>query len=344
MDVMLRSGLHQDEFKRCPNHARAIGQPIKIVERSHCEKKGRAPSKCTSHCSKRFRENHWWAPTLDLRQSNLQRSERGWCPSIGFLAKVYSFFRDTFQRSTNMPKLATESEIQNRLAKLQGAEWESDSSDDETDDLIKVGQLPSADGSADAPTDDTAMEALLQKAAAAQHATKSRKKDQHHEELSRVVYLGRVPHGFYEKEMEGFFGQFGKVQQLRLSRNKKTGNSKHYAFVEFEDAEVAQVVAETMNGYRLFDHILQCKVVSADKIHPKMFHGANKTFKVFPWKQLAREQHNAVKTAEQTSRIADRLLRKEQAKRRKMAQIGMTYEFSGYAGCVPEKSTHIKFE
>merc|ERR1711988_1317815 len=36
-----------------------------------------------------------------------------------------------------------------------------------------------------------------------------------------VVYLGRIPHGFYEKQMMGFFSQFGTVTRLRLSRNKK---------------------------------------------------------------------------------------------------------------------------
>lgn len=59
-----------------------------------------------------------------------------------------------------------------------------------------------------------------------------------------VIYLGRIPHGFYEDEMagksrlsiqilsiynvhncmflkSGFFGQFGKITRLRLSRNKK---------------------------------------------------------------------------------------------------------------------------
>lgn len=36
-----------------------------------------------------------------------------------------------------------------------------------------------------------------------------------------VVYLGRVPHGFYEEEMESYFAQFGQVCRLRLSRNKK---------------------------------------------------------------------------------------------------------------------------
>ena len=31
----------------------------------------------------------------------------------------------------------------------------------------------------------------------------------------------------------GYFSQFGLVTKVRVSRNKKTGNSKHYAFVQF---------------------------------------------------------------------------------------------------------------
>jgi nucleolar protein 15 len=58
--------------------------------------------------------------------------------------------------------------------------------------------------------------------------------------------------------MRAYFGQFGNVTRLRLSRNKKTGKSKHYAFVEFADAEVAKIVAETMHNYLLFGHLLQC--------------------------------------------------------------------------------------
>jgi hypothetical protein len=40
---------------------------------------------------------------------------------------------------------------------------------------------------------------------------------------SNVVYLGHIPHGFYEDQMRGFFNQFGDVLRLRLSRSKKTG-------------------------------------------------------------------------------------------------------------------------
>lgn len=53
--------------------------------------------------------------------------------------------------------------------------------------------------------------------------------------------------------MRGFFTQFGEVTRLKLSRNKKTGNSKHYAFVEFKYAAVAKIVAETMNNYLMFE-------------------------------------------------------------------------------------------
>ena len=38
---------------------------------------------------------------------------------------------------------------------------------------------------------------------------------------SSVVYVGRIPHGFYEDQMRKFFSQFGDIQNLRLSRNRK---------------------------------------------------------------------------------------------------------------------------
>ena len=42
-----------------------------------------------------------------------------------------------------------------------------------------------------------------------------------------VVYVGRIPHGFYEHEMRTYFSQFGDINRLRLSRSRKTGHSKH---------------------------------------------------------------------------------------------------------------------
>ena len=36
-----------------------------------------------------------------------------------------------------------------------------------------------------------------------------------------VVYVGHIPNHFQEKEMRQFFGQFGDILKLRISRSKK---------------------------------------------------------------------------------------------------------------------------
>ena len=36
-----------------------------------------------------------------------------------------------------------------------------------------------------------------------------------------VIYVGHIPHGFFEKEMRAFFSQFGTVTRLRLARSRK---------------------------------------------------------------------------------------------------------------------------
>lgn len=45
-------------------------------------------------------------------------------------------------------------------------------------------------------------------------------------EPSGVVYIGHIPHGFYEEAMNGFFKQFGDVVRVRISRSKKSGRCK----------------------------------------------------------------------------------------------------------------------
>jgi hypothetical protein len=57
----------------------------------------------------------------------------------------------------------------------------------------------------------------------------------------------------------GFFSQFGKLTKVRVSRNKKTGNPKHYAFIEFGNKEVARIAAEAMDGYFMFKQQLKCR-------------------------------------------------------------------------------------
>jgi nucleolar protein 15 len=131
-----------------------------------------------------------------------------------------------------------------------------------------------------------------------------------------TVYVGRIPHGFYETEMRQYFSQFGTISKLRLSRNRKSGRSKHFAFLEFESNEVAKIVSETMDNYLLFGHILKCKYVEPESLHPDTFKGANKRFRVAPHNRMEKRALEAPKSESQWKKKNS----KEQSRREKKAE------------------------
>eukprot|EP00246_Nothoceros_aenigmaticus_P005942 TRINITY_DN184_c0_g1_i1.p1 TRINITY_DN184_c0_g1~~TRINITY_DN184_c0_g1_i1.p1 ORF type:complete len:217 (-),score=30.85 TRINITY_DN184_c0_g1_i1:244-894(-) len=161
---------------------------------------------------------------------------------------------------------------------------------------------------------------------------------------SNVLYVGRIPHGFYEDQMKGFFGQFGTITRLRISRNKRTGSSKHYAFVEFESPEVAAIVADSMHNYLLFESMVQVRQVPVDKIHPQMWVGANKKFRPRPSKKIQCKHQNRARTIEEQNRLMRNLVRKDWERRRKMEAAGIYYDFPSLASLVPRSSKKVKFD
>lgn len=141
--------------------------------------------------------------------------------------------------------------------------------------------------------------------------------------------MGHLPKGLFEPQLKAYFGQFGKVVRLRLSRSKRTGGSKGYAFVEFDCDEVAKIVAETMNNYLMGERIIQCHVVPPEKVHEKLFVGSERRFKKPSYPEVAR--YNKSHTAEQIDKMTKKLLRKEAKLRKRLAENGIDYEFPGFA-------------
>jgi nucleolar protein 15 len=88
---------------------------------------------------------------------------------------------------------------------------------------------------------------------------------------SSVIYLGHVPKGFEEDEIRKFFHQFGKIKKMKLFRSKASNASKGYAFLQFENEEIASVVAGAMNGYFLMERQLVCHVIPKEQLHDGMF-------------------------------------------------------------------------
>lgn len=134
--------------------------------------------------------------------------------------------------------------------------------------------------------------------------------------------------------MKGYFSQFGDITRLRLSRNKKTGSSKHYAFIEFESEDVAQIVTETMDNYLLFGKLLKCKLIPSEKVHEKLFVGANKVYKPLNTALINRQKTNKPKSTKALAAKHAKLLLVEGQQREKLKAAGIDYDFPSCANSV----------
>lgn len=140
--------------------------------------------------------------------------------------------------------------------------------------------------------------------------------------------------------MKAYFSQFGEISRLRLARNKKTGRSKHYAFIEFANNDVAKIVAETMDKYLMFGHILQVRHVPTEQVHPELFKGSNKRFKPAPRNKMQGRHLRLGMDREGWDKRIEREERRRKNKEDKLKEMG--YEFKAPAikstSKVPKKS------
>lgn len=125
----------------------------------------------------------------------------------------------------------------------------------------------------------------------------------------------------------GYFGQFGKVTKLRVSRSKRTGASKGYAFLQFQHSDVAKIAAESMDGYMMFGQTLQCHVVPPGRLHPQLFKNAHRRMRRKPWLKMAAEQHNKERTAAEEAKREQRLVQADKKRRQRITDAGIDYSY-----------------
>ncbi|KAJ9141857.1 Ribosomal biogenesis protein gar2 [Pleurostoma richardsiae] len=141
-----------------------------------------------------------------------------------------------------------------------------------------------------------------------------------------VVYVGGLPHGFFEHQLQEYFSQFGPVSRLRLSRNKRTGASRHYAFLEFEELSTAEVVQRTMDGYLLFGNILRCRLVPKSQVHENLWKGAGRRFKKVPWSKMAGRELEKPKTESDWARKVTKEEKRRASRAAKLKELGYEFE------------------
>jgi nucleolar protein 15 len=170
-----------------------------------------------------------------------------------------------------------------------------------------------------------------------------------------------LPHGFFESQLKGtvivlcpalwcahrhsltvlccaeYFGQFGSVSKVRVSRSKRSTASKGYAFLKFQHAEVARIACEAMNGYMMFGHTLKCSLVPVDQQHPALFKAAGRTMKKKPWLQMEADRHNMQRTPEAQQKRFARLAARSKRRSSKIREMGIDYDGPEMVVAMPRK-------
>ena len=132
-----------------------------------------------------------------------------------------------------------------------------------------------------------------------------------------------------EKELRGFFTQFGEIKKMRVARSKKTGRSKGYAFIEFSEREVAEIATSAMNGYMMFHKTVECHLVDAP--HRDTFKHGNREWKFIPNQTIFRNKlNNMMKRPEEMAARITGLLGKEKERRNRLKELEIDYEFPGF--------------
>ncbi|XP_047528660.1 MKI67 FHA domain-interacting nucleolar phosphoprotein-like [Vanessa atalanta] len=144
-----------------------------------------------------------------------------------------------------------------------------------------------------------------------------------------LVYLAHIPHGFYEHQMTEYFKQFGVVTNARVIRSSRTGNSKGYAFVEFKEPSVAEIVAETMNNYLMGKRLLKAVYIPPEKqkLHALRKNWNNENNPARDHTLKMKRAINADKTDQEELLVAEKLLSSLSNNKKKLKVLGIDYDF-----------------
>lgn len=69
--------------------------------------------------------------------------------------------------------------------------------------------------------------------------------------MAKKLYVGNLSYEVTEDELSQLFGQCGKVKEARVVKDKQTGRSKGFGFVEMENDEEADSAINRMKGHDL---------------------------------------------------------------------------------------------
>ncbi len=86
-----------------------------------------------------------------------------------------------------------------------------------------------------------------------------------------TIYVGNINYSLGEAEIQKIFEVLGAVETVKIIRDKRTGRSKGFAFIEMPDKKEAMEAIKTLDGKEVAGRNLRVlKAHSTKKIKEKV--------------------------------------------------------------------------
>ena len=69
--------------------------------------------------------------------------------------------------------------------------------------------------------------------------------------MESKLYVGNLPYSATEEELKTLFGQAGTVTSVAIIKDRETGRSKGFAFIEMSSSDEAQKAISMLTGHML---------------------------------------------------------------------------------------------
>ena len=66
--------------------------------------------------------------------------------------------------------------------------------------------------------------------------------------MAKKLYVGNLPYGMTDSDLQNLFAPHGAVQSAQVIKDRDTGRSKGFGFVEMDTGTEAQAAIDTLNG------------------------------------------------------------------------------------------------
>ncbi|KAJ2447511.1 RNA-binding protein Cwf29, partial [Coemansia sp. RSA 2424] len=74
---------------------------------------------------------------------------------------------------------------------------------------------------------------------------------------SAYIFVGGLPFDLTEGDVICVFSQYGEIVNINLVRDKETGKSKGYAFLQYEDQRSTILAVDNLNGAKVLGRVLR---------------------------------------------------------------------------------------